>query len=55
MFWKLTAIKIGYTMKASCVILVFRLKWAKSIMQMMGLFSSCSNTTTDDNTRQQNS
>ena len=39
MFWKLTTVKIlVYTVKASCVIVAFRLKFAKVIIQMIVFF-----------------
>ena len=45
-----------YTVKASCVVLVFRLKSAKFIIKMTDLFSSCRTTIAEGaNTRNQNS
>ena len=56
MFWKLTTVKISiYTVKASCVILVHRLKLAKVIIKLIDPFSSCRTTTVDVNTLKQNS
>ena len=52
MFWKLATVKIlVYTVKASCVNLVFKLKLAKFIMKMIRFFSSCRAATADSNTR----
>ena len=39
MFWKLMTVKIlVYTVKASSLILAFRLKWAKFIIKMIDFF-----------------